>query len=152
MSLSQSLIALTVVIVTILILWYIDKEMKALRADIYGTQNLLHNIKSDIMNTQSYVPMDNGYVYASVPTSTMDKCKVNTVDSTSVCDTHGCTVEDVHDKDVNELDTALDTELDTELDTSPVEDVMEVEGGNSIEDISQPQVTKKRVYKRKKAV
>tara|TARA_Y100000389_G_scaffold201909_1_gene245805 strand:+ start:2102 stop:2488 length:387 start_codon:yes stop_codon:yes gene_type:complete len=128
--------------------------MKALRAEICGTQNLLHNIKSEIVNTQPYIPMDNGYVYANVPTTstTSDECKVNNVDNVDnagVCDMQGCTVEeDVHEKE--ELEEVYTNELDTELDTSPVEDVME--GDNTVEDVGQPQVTKKRAYKRKKAV
>ena len=61
MTLSQSLIALTIVVVTVLILWYIDKEMKMLRTDINVTYNMLCNLKAyndQIRSTDPYVPMN----------------------------------------------------------------------------------------------
>lgn len=53
MSLSQSLVALTVVTVTILILWYLDKEIKGLRHEIIGVHQGIQRIVSMFTQAQA---------------------------------------------------------------------------------------------------
>ena len=69
MTLSQSLIALTVVTVTMLVLWYIDKEIKILKMDINSTHNMLYNIKSE-MNNSSYTPIHDNVIPYEIDNNT----------------------------------------------------------------------------------
>ena len=158
MTLSQSLIALTVVTVTMLVLWYIDKEIKILKMDINSTHNMLYNIKSEI-NNSSYIPIHdnaNSYDVSEKVTCIGDQCYMNVKEEFNKTESNEEVLNNIEPNEEVLNNSELNDEV---LNNSELNDEIRKENDLNVHESnkSDPETTdnvvvKKRVYNRKKKV